>query len=113
MTQCPIFGVDKRCRKAPERAKWLQDIFECAGAHISEDKKVRDELWNWTEAIERIDYAPGIVTVYWSDSIAISCSESSFAALWNRLGDGTPLEHIAMDEIYDGDRTLREMYDLP
>ena len=113
MTQLPLFGVDKRYRNAPKRAKWLLDFFQCSGVHISDDEEVWHNLWNWTEAIERIVYAPGIVTIYWSDSTAIDRFDSFYAALLNRLSDCALLEHIAMDEISDDDRTLREVNDLP
>jgi hypothetical protein len=47
--------------------------------------------------------------VYWSDAISMSCFRWAFDAAWNDLGDDTPSEHIAMDDLHDRDSDAVEL----
>lgn len=111
MAHLPIFGVHSECKNALERADWLQEIFESAGDFVSNNPEFQGDAWYWQGSIERVDYGPDIVTVYWSESIALSRFKSAFAVAWDELGDDTPVEHTARDEFSDGDRVFPRLID--
>jgi len=103
MTKAPIFEVHGNTENDLERAQWLRDIYAAACQHVRDRDEPLHEVCYWPGSIEKIDHTPITMIVYWSDAIGMSCFHWAFEAAWDDLGDDTPVQHIAMDDLHDGE----------
>ena len=103
MTHIPIIAVHSEATNAAGRARQMREIFECAARHVANDKEFRNEAWYWPGSIVRIECTPDVITVHWSESVALGCFESAFAAAWEHLGDDAVVEHVVIDDLDEAD----------
>ena len=101
MTDIPIIVVHSEVRSAGGRAQWLREIFDAADRYVNEAEAPPPEIGYWPRAIEKIAHTPEIMTVYWDDGLSICCFRWAFDKAWKDLGDGTPVQHVSMDDVHD------------
>ena len=98
MIDFPIIEARGGSNNEEERTSWLRGIYEAANARVQNCEEPMHEVCYWPGSIRRVVYASARTTVYWSDAISLSCFGWAFAAAWSDLGDGTAVEHVAMDD---------------
>lgn len=111
MSQNPLFDVHGNSENDLQRLQWLRDIFDATGKHVSTADEPAHEVCHWPGSIVKIDYTPELMTVSWSDSISLGCFGWAFMAAWRDIGDDTPVEHLALDEIDDAGRESADFGD--
>ena len=101
MTDLPKFDVADDTETDVQRVRWLREIFDAADRYVNEAEAPPPEIGYWPRAIEKIAHTPEIMTVYWDDGLSICCFRWAFDKAWKDLGDGTPVQHVSMDDVHD------------
>ncbi len=104
MTERPEIDVHGNTANHLEQAGWLLSIYEATRENVLRRDEPLHEICYWPGAITKMDFIPESLFIFWSDGVMMGCFRWAFDAAWAELGDDTPVEHVAMDDIEDAER---------